>query len=340
MPAKPRRPGTRLRARRRAAPARVAAARRIRAGSPAGSGVISAGAHEEATDAFFGLLPGESSYASSRVVILPVPYGGTVTYGRGTEKGPEAIRLASQQVELFDEETRREPYRQGIHSAPAVIHRGRNPAPMVESCYRRVRKYLADGKFVVTLGGEHSISPGPVRAYAEGFPGLTIVHFDAHSDLREAYHGLKHNHACAGARMRESARLIQIGIRSQSPEERALIDRGEVDTIFAYQMVDENWANRVLEKITPESPVYVTMDLDYFDPSIMPATGTPEPGGGEWYPTLRFLRRLSERARIVGFDIMELSPIPGLHAPDFLAARLVYKLLAYAVGRDEASTIP
>jgi agmatinase len=203
---------------------------------------------------------------------------------------------------------------------------------MVAEVERRVRKYLADGKFVVTLGGEHSISPPAVKAHAERFPGLTVVHFDAHSDLREAYHGQRHSHACAGARMREHARLIQIGIRSQSPEERDLIDRGEVETVFAHQMAGADWAGTVLPRIPEGSPVYVTVDLDYFDPSIMPATGTPEPGGGEWYPTLRFLKALSERARIVGFDVMELAPNPGLHAPDFLAARLTYKLLCYALG--------
>jgi len=294
--------------------------------------VLTAAAHETATDAYFGLTPQESAYATSRVVILPVPYGGTVTYGPGTERGPEAIRIASQQVELFDEETRLEPYRHGIHTARPVVFRGKDPEPMVEEVARRVRRFLADGKFVVTLGGEHSISPGAVMAYAEAHPSLTVVHFDAHSDLRESYHGKRHNHACAGARMREHARLIQIGIRSQTPEERDLIDRGEVEAIFAYQMADGDWGDRVLGKIPERTPVYVTIDLDYFDPAIMPATGTPEPGGGEWYPTLRFLKRLCARACVVGFDVMELAPIPGVHAPDFLAARLVYKLLSYALG--------
>jgi agmatinase len=278
---------------------------------------------------YFGLTPAESAYASSRVVVLPVPFGGTVTFGRGTEKGPEAIRFASQQVELFDEETRREPCRLGIHSAPPVPCRGVTPEVMVGRVRERVERYLADGKFVVTLGGEHSISPGSTGPYARRFPGLTIVHFDAHSDLRESYQGSRNNHACAGARMREHAPLLQIGIRSQSPEEREIIDRGEVFTLFAYQMQGVDWAPEVLERIAPGSPVYVTVDLDYFDPSIMPSTGTPEPGGGEWYPTLRFLRALSERARVVGFDLMELAPVRGVHAPDFLAARLVYKMLAY-----------
>ena len=279
---------------------------------------------------YFGLTPEESDYATSRVVVLPVPFGGTVTYGRGAEKGPEAIRVASQQVELFDEETRREPYKAGIHSAPPVPCAKISPETMVQRVAERVETYLDDGKFVVTLGGEHSVSPGATGPYAKRFPDLTIVHFDAHSDLRDSYHGSRNNHACAGARMREHARLLQLGIRAQSPEEREVIDSGQVDTLFAYQMHGVDWAPGVLAKVEPGSPVYVTVDLDYFDASIMPATGTPEPGGGEWYPTLRFLRKLSERARIVGFDIMELAPIRGMHAPDFLTARLTYKLLAYS----------
>jgi len=288
---------------------------------------------------FYGLTPAESAYASSRVVILPVPYGGTVTYGAGTQRGPEAIRAASLQVELFDEETRREAYRAGIHSAPPVPCARVRPETVVARVAERVERYLDDGKFVVTLGGEHSISAGATGPYARRFPGLTIVHFDAHSDLRDSYQGTANNHACAGARMREHARLVQIGIRSQCPEEREIIDRGEVDTLFAYQMHGVDWAPGVLAGIEAGAPVYVTIDLDYFDPSIMPATGTPEPGGGEWYPTLRFLRELSERARIVGFDLMELAPIRGLHAPDFLAARLAYKLLGYSLPSIERATI-
>jgi agmatinase len=271
-------------------------------------------------------------------VVLPVPYGGTVTYGRGTERGPEAIRAASQQVELFDEETRREPYRAGIHTAAAVPCASLRPEVMVRRVAERVERFLEDGKFVVTLGGEHSISEGAIAPYARRHPGLTIVHFDAHSDLRESYQGTTRSHACAGARMREHARLVQIGIRSQCPEERALIDAGKVETLFAHQMHGVDWAPRILTGIAPRSAVYVTIDVDYFDPSIMPATGTPEPGGGEWYPTLRFLRLLAEKARVVGFDVMELAPIRGLHAPDFLAARLVYKMLAYSFPETAVET--
>lgn len=278
---------------------------------------------------YYGLSEDESGYDRSHVVILPVPYGGTVTYGQGTEKGPQAVRVASQQVELFDEETRREPYRVGIHSAPPVDCDGIESDEMIRRVEARVEQYLDDGKFVVTLGGEHSISSGVTGPYARRYRDLTIVHFDAHSDLRESYQGSTHNHACAGARMREQARLVQVGIRSQSPEEREIIDRGDVTTVFAYRMQQIDWARKVLSTVKRGSPVYVTIDLDYFDPSIMPATGTPEPGGGEWYPTLAFLQRLARKTRIVGFDIMELSPIEGLHAPDFLTARLLYKMLAY-----------
>lgn len=286
---------------------------------------------EGAAEPFFDLAPEESSYESSRVVILPVPFGGTVTYGGGTERGPEAIRAASRQVELFDEETRREPYKAGLHAAPPLVYRGEDPEPLLEEVARRVQQYLQDGKFVVTVGGEHSISSGAVRAYAKAFPGLVVVQFDAHSDLRESYQGSRHNHACAAARIREHARLVQIGIRSQSSEERDVIDRGQVDAVFAHEMAEGAWEGKALRGIPRGRPVYVTVDLDYFDPSIMPSTGTPEPGGGAWYPTLRFLRRLADQARIVGFDVMELAPVPGRHAPDFLAARLIYKLLAYVL---------
>src|SRR5262245_12293949 len=248
---------------------------------------------------YFGLTAAESAYETSRIVILPVPYGGTVTYGRGTERGPEAIRTASQQVELFDEETRREPYRLGIHSAPPVACSRAGPDEVVRRVARGVERFLQDGKLVVMLGGEHSISPGATGPYARRHRGLTIVHFDAHSDLRESYHGSRHNHACAAARMREHARLLQIGIRSQSPEEREVIDRGDVDTLFAYQMQGADWLPQTLAKVGAGDPVYVSIDLDYFDPSLMPSTGTPEPGGGEWQPTLRFLKLLAEKARIV-----------------------------------------
>jgi agmatinase len=208
---------------------------------------------------------------------------------------------------------------------------------VVEAARRQVDALLADGKLPLVLGGEHSISEGPVAACAAREPELTVLQLDAHSDLREEYQGSRRNHACAGARMREHARLLQLGVRSQCPEERAVIDAGEVFTLFAWEMEEPGWQERLLERMPPGGPLYLTVDLDYFDPSVMPATGTPEPGGGLWWPTLRFLRAAMARSRVVGLDLMELAPIPGLHAADFLAARLAYKMLGYALEEGSGS---
>lgn len=286
---------------------------------------------------FLGLSEEEARYESARVAVLPVPYGGTVSYGRGTEKGPAALLEASLQVELFEEQTRTEPWRRGIATLPPLEVEWLGPEEVVEASRRRVAALLDDGKLPLVLGGEHSISEGPVAACAERAPGLTVLQLDAHSDLREEYEGSRRNHACAAARMREHARVLQLGVRSQCPEERAVIEAGEVFTVFAWEMAESGWEERLLERIPADGPLYVTVDLDYFDPSIMPATGTPEPGGGLWWPTLRFLRAAMGRGRVVGIDIMELAPIPGLHAPDFLAARLAYKLVGYALEEDSGA---
>jgi agmatinase len=286
---------------------------------------------ESRSSIFLGLTPEEARYERARVAVLPVPYGGTVSYGRGTEKGPAAILEASAQVELLDEQTRTEAWREGIATLPPLEVEWLGPDEVVEATRRRVAGLLEDGKLPLVLGGEHSISEGPVAACAAREPELTVLQLDAHSDLRDEYEGSRRNHACAAARMREHARLLQLGVRSQCPEERALIDAGEVLTVFAWEMEAPGWEERLLERIPEGGPLYVTVDLDYFDPSIMPATGTPEPGGGLWWPTLRLLRAALGRARVVGLDLMELAPIPGLHAPDFLAARLAYKLVGYAL---------
>jgi agmatinase len=288
-------------------------------------------------------LEGDAArYERSRVAVLPVPYGGTVSYGRGTERGPAAILAASTQVELFDEETGGEAWREGIATLAPVRVPGGNGADavdaVVDATRRRAEEVLADGKLPLILGGEHSISEGPVAACDAKYSGLTVLQLDAHSDLREEYEGRRRNHACAGARMREHARVVQLGIRSQCPEERAVIDAGEIVTIFAWEMAAPGWEERLLEQLPEGGPLYLTVDLDYFDPSIMPATGTPEPGGGLWWPTLRVLRRALGKTRMVGLDIMELSPIEGLHAPDFLAARLAYKLLGYGLGEPSPET--
>jgi agmatinase len=285
---------------------------------------------------FLDLSEEEARYPSARVAVLPVPYGGTVSYGRGTENGPAAILAASAQVELFDEEIRRSVVALGIATLPPVDPPRPGPDAVVEETHRRTARILADGKLPLVLGGEHSISEGPVAACAEVHPDLTVLQLDAHSDLREEYQGHRRNHACAGARLREHARLVQVGIRSQCAEERAVIDAGEVIALFAHEMQHPGWEERLVEALPAGRPLYLTVDLDYFDSAIMPATGTPEPGGGQWWPTLHFLKRALERCRLVGCDLMELAPIPGLHAPDYLAARLACKLLAYGLTVEAA----
>jgi agmatinase len=274
----------------------------------------------------YGDLPEKySELKSSKIVILPVPYDATSTWGKGADKGPEAIIEASNNLEIYDIETDSEVHLLGIHTAePVVVNNG--PEAMVQTVQKEVKKYLNRNKFTVTLGGEHSISIGAIQAHAEKFEDLTIIQIDAHADLRDEYMGSKYNHACVMARARETAPCIQIGIRSMSVEESFKLEPGRI--FLARDINDsDNWKYDMLSTLS--NNVYITFDLDALDPSIMPSTGTPEPGGLLWYETIEILRRISEKANIVGFDVVELVPNPADKAPDFLAAKLIYKLLTY-----------
>jgi agmatinase len=274
----------------------------------------------------YGDLPEKySELKSSKIVILPVPYDATSTWGKGADKGPEAIIEASNNLEIYDIETDSEVHLLGIHTAePVVVNNG--PEAMVQTVQKEVKKYLNRNKFTVTLGGEHSISIGAIQAHAEKFEDLTIIQIDAHADLRDEYMGSKYNHACVMARARETAPCIQIGIRSMSVEESFKLEPGRI--FLARDINDsDNWKYDMLSTLS--NNVYITFDLDALDPSIMPSTGTPEPGGLLWYETIEILRRISEKANIVGFDVVELAPNPADKAPDFLAAKLIYKLLTY-----------
>jgi agmatinase len=274
----------------------------------------------------YGDLPEKySELKSSKIVILPVPYDATSTWGKGADKGPEAIIEASNNLEIYDIETDSEVHLLGIHTAePVVVNNG--PEAMVQTVQKEVKKYLNRNKFTVTLGGEHSISIGAIQAHAEKFEDLTIIQIDAHADLRDEYMGSKYNHACVMARARETAPCIQIGIRSMSVEESFKLEPGRI--FLARDINDsDNWKYDMLSTLS--NNVYITFDLDALDPSIMPSTGTPEPGGLLWYETIEILRRISEKANIVGFDVVELAPNPVDKAPDFLAAKLIYKLLTY-----------
>jgi agmatinase len=277
----------------------------------------------------FGDLPDEHSAPdSSRVVIIPVPYDGTSTWIKGADKGPAAIIEASTHMELYDIETDSEVYKKGIFTAGAV--EGRElPEDMVENVTEQVRHHLQNKKFVVVLGGEHSVSLGPVRAHVEKNTDITVLQLDAHSDLRNEYEGSRYNHACIMARIKELCPIVQVGIRSMDSSEKQTLDKNRV--IFAREIsTNKNWVEKVLSKLSQN--VYVTIDLDVLDPSIMPSTGTPEPGGVFWYDVLGLMRAVFENFNVIGFDIVEMCPDQRNKAPDFLAAKLVYKLLSYKFG--------
>jgi len=274
-----------------------------------------------------------TSLENANAVILPVPYEATVSWGGGTARGPEMILRASPFLEFYDEQTGTEPWRWGIWTAPPPDGLDAPTEQVIERIAERMGELMDAGKWVVMLGGEHSITPGGVRAAAARYPDLHIVQFDAHADLRESWHGSRWSHACAMARCVDLAPIRAIGLRSYTVEEAERMRDGipGYGVVHAWEMEGEGWMERALAGLDGR-PVYLTFDLDYFDPAILPATGTPEPGGGWWYPTLRLLERLFDRARVVASDVVELAPVDGLHHADFTAARLVYKLIGLAHG--------
>jgi agmatinase len=282
---------------------------------------------------FGGALPKPRSFDESRVVILPVPVDRTTSYVPGTRNGPREILQASSHMELWDEELGVDVHGIGIFTLPEMELPFGELAPLMEEIRRVAAEILARDKFLVTLGGEHSITPPLVAAAAARHRGLTVLQIDAHADLRDSYMGTPHNHACAIRRTLEYARVTQVGIRSMSSEEAQVA--GSLNTTIFYDATmrqDARWIDRVVESLA--DPVYITIDVDGMDPSIMPATGTPEPGGLSWYEMLALLRTTIDRRRVVACDVVELSPLPGLMAPNFLCAKLVYKILTYRFARD------
>jgi agmatinase len=289
---------------------------------------------------FLGLEKKYSEYAASHIVVVPAPYEHSVSYGGGTRSGPKAILDASHYVEFYDEEMKRELQKEyGIATLPPINFKGKKDKSALTAIETVVRHLLHDGKFVVTLGGEHTISAAPIKAYFEKFPGLSVLHIDAHSDLRTEYEGNSYSHACVMARVCEfldPQRLVQVGIRAQCAEEAHFIDEKHVRTFYAHDIRSgkftsppAGWQDAVVEQLTDS--VYISFDIDGFDPSIMPATGTPEPNGLYWHETMVLLRKVAKQAKIVGFDVVEFAPIKGLHHADETAAKLVYKILNYAL---------
>lgn len=262
---------------------------------------------------------------TSPIVVLPVAYDGTSTWGKGADNGPEAILDASANMELFDIETNSEVYLKGIHTAQ-LLKDFETPDAMVQAVKSETARFLQKGKFVVTLGGEHSVTIGAVYAYAEKYQDLTVLQLDAHTDLRPEYEGSRFNHACVMARVAEHLPFVQVGIRSMDVAEK---DSLPAKRVFFAENIHDNttWIDDVIKQLSPN--VYITIDLDVLDPSIMPSTGTPEPGGMLWYQVLDLLKTVNAHSNIVGFDVVELSPNKMNKAPDFLAAKLVYKLLSY-----------
>ena len=274
-----------------------------------------------------------SSYENSKVVILSAPYEKTTSYGKGTAKGPGAIFEASHYVEFFDEETEKEVcFDIGIAAIEPMKFGKLSGKKALELIYRNVDEHIKNGKFVITLGGEHSISTAPIQAHYDNYPELSILHFDAHSDLREEYEGSKYSHASFAARVSEfTTNITQVGIRAQCKEEFEFIKANGINTFYAFQMRNEGFDSNLIEKIlgTLKKNVYITFDVDYFDPSIMPSTGTPEPNGFYWDETMRLLKKVCADRNLVGFDVVELAPQKNYTFPDFLTAKLIYKILNY-----------
>ncbi len=274
---------------------------------------------------FGGLPPEHSGAADSRIVVVPVPYDATSTWHKGADQGPAAILQASANLELYDIETDSQVYLEGIYTDKPVTE-DRSPEAMVEAVRRRAEGHLANRKLMVLVGGEHSVSVGAVQAHVDRYPGLSVLQLDAHSELRDEYEGSRFNHACVMARIREFCPIVQVGIRSMDISEKpALVD----DRVFFAEKIHDNlaWIDRVVARLTEQ--VYITIDLDVFDPALMPSTGTPEPGGLMWYDVLALVRAVCRRRTIVGFDVVEMCPVETNWAPEFLAAKLIYKILSY-----------
>ncbi len=284
-------------------------------------------------DSFLGIPSGEAPFAASPVVILPVPYEATVSYMGGTRYGPRGLLHASRFVELYDHELDFEPYTIGVHTLPELLLPDAGPERALAELQRAIGVLLDVDKFVIMLGGEHSVSGPAILAHADRMPAdsLSVLQLDAHSDLRSEYEGTPLSHACVMYRVRERVKLVQVGIRSLTSEEQDLIRAENIGVVFGHELGSQGWIERTIQTLGEN--VYITVDVDYFDPSLVPSTGTPEPGGGTWYPTLELLERVFREKNVVGCDVVELAPIPGMVAPDFLAAKLVYKVIAFYAKR-------
>jgi len=269
-----------------------------------------------------------SDWGEARIVILPVPYDSTTDWRSGARDGPRAIIDASQYLEFYDLELDREIYQVGIHTLPELQPEMAGPEHMIQRVYRAAREFLEKDKTLLMLGGEHSLTLGMVKAYRERYKALSVLQLDAHADLRDSYLGTKFSHAAVMRRIYELCPVVPVGVRSLSLEERRFIEEAGIRPFYAGDLISGEVSSRqIVDSLSEE--VYITVDLDVLDPSIMSAVGTPEPGGIGWYELLALLREVAQARRIVGFDLVELCPGEGPVSCAFLAAKLAYKLIGY-----------
>jgi agmatinase len=277
----------------------------------------------------FGGLPKEfSGYDKAKVAVLPIPFDQSVSWQRGASKGPSAIIEASAQVELYDIETDSEVYKQGIFTAKPI--KAENSKQLLKQAYDITSSFLKDQKFVITLGGDHSISIGPITAHRDYFGEFSVLHLDAHADMRDSYDGNKYSHASIMARVKElGVNIVAVGIRSMEITEKSAWKKGNLFLAAdLYNRQEEDWINEVVKKLGKK--VYISFDVDVFDSSLMSSTGTPEPGGLNWYQVTHLLRAVcNKKHSVIGADVVELAPISSNKAPDFLIAKMIYKFLSY-----------
>ncbi len=275
---------------------------------------------------FAGIPQQLGQHENSKIILQSIPYDGTSTWGKGADKGFAAFLEAAENMELYDIETDTEVYENGIYM-PEAWSGFESPEDMYEKTYAGTRGLLEQGKFLTFFGGEHSISIGIIRAYYEHYNNLTVVQLDAHADLRPSYGGTPYNHACAVYDASKNCNLIQVGIRSMDVAEKENMDLYKTFLGDEIRAGGDSWMNESIKLMTDD--VYITLDLDVLDPSIMPSTGTPEPNGMDWHTITSYLKEIFSTKNVVGFDIVELAPKEGIHAPDYLAAKLYYKMLSY-----------
>lgn len=274
---------------------------------------------------FAGIDTSFAGYDDSSILLQPIPYDGTSTWGKGADKGFDRFLEASENMELYDIETDSEAYKNGVHILPAIEEKS-SPESVYQAVLKRTLDLLQTNKFLTFFGGEHSVSIGIIEAFRQKYPELTVLQLDAHADLREEYDGSKYNHACAMHMASKTTNLVQVGIRSMDVSEKQFLKRG--NCFFAMDIANgKDWIMRSIDLMTDY--VYLSIDLDVLDPGIMPSTGTPEPGGFDWFEVVNYLKEVFSKKVVVGFDIVEFAPFDNMKAPDFLVSKLYYQLLSY-----------